>query len=109
MESYRRKQDITPITKQIFSLTVDDKIVQSVLGETVLAVMLSTGKATLMENDHQANCGAYCGMGICHACHVKINGRYKQKACQTITEPNMQVYTRTNRFQDIGIGAGEQR
>jgi len=37
-------------------------------------------------------------MGICYCCLVKVNGRFKQRACQTIAEPGMQVVTTINQW-----------
>ncbi|KAF7772180.1 hydrogen cyanide synthase HcnA [Pseudoalteromonas citrea] len=56
-----------------------------------------------MVNDHQGISGAYCGMGVCHCCHVKVNKRYKKRACQTVVKPQMVVETLTNRFSEEGI------
>ena len=103
MKELKRERDITPIEQKSFTVFVDGQETEAVQGETVLAVMMSTGTVRFMENDHQNVSGEYCGMGVCHACHVKINQQYKRKACQTLIEPNMHIYTETNRFNDIGI------
>jgi hydrogen cyanide synthase HcnA len=103
MSQIHRISDITPIEDETFLIKIDGSNVDAALGETVLSVMMAAGKRQIMVNDHQISCGAYCGMGICHSCHVKINGRYKQRACQTIVEPNMDINTNANKFQDIGV------
>ena len=103
MNQIHRTGDITPIEGKKLIVQVDGQKVETVSGETVLSVMMTTGIREVMENDHKVNCGAYCGMGVCHCCHVKINGRYKQRACQTIVESNMDIQTQANRFQDVGV------
>ncbi len=103
MSEFHRISDITPIEESTFVVNINGNSIPAADGETVLSVMMATGIRKLMENDHKITCGAYCGMGICHSCHVKINGRYKQRACQTIVEPDMQINTVTNKFNDIGV------
>ena len=56
-----------------------------------------------MKNDHNQISGAYCGMGICHCCHVKVDNKYKQRACQTLVKPEMEIQTLANRFSEEGI------
>lgn len=79
--------------------TIDGQPVNAMSGETVLAVLNALGKRAIARNDHQQLMGAYCGMGICHCCLVKINDRHKQRACQTQVQAGMRVETATNRFE----------
>lgn len=103
MECLKRTKDITPITSSSFEITINHRPVQVSDGETVLSVLLATEHTKLMTNDHQGVSGAYCGMGVCHCCHVKVNQRFKKRACQTVVQPNMVVETLTNRFLEEGI------
>ncbi|CAM4232194.1 2Fe-2S iron-sulfur cluster-binding protein [Pseudoalteromonas ostreae] len=103
MECLKRTRDITPITKPSFEIKVNQKMVEVSDGETILSVLLATEQTGLMSNDHQVVSGAYCGMGVCHCCHVKVNQRFKKRACQTVVQPNMVVETLTNRFLEEGI------
>lgn len=36
---------------------------------------------------------ALCGMGVCHECRVRINGRAHQLACQVFCRPGMVIQT----------------
>jgi hydrogen cyanide synthase HcnA len=56
--------------------------------------------AELTRNDHGQISGAYCGMGVCQCCLVKIDGRHKRRACQTLVRPGMHIETRTNRIAE---------
>ncbi|AQQ01108.1 (2Fe-2S)-binding protein [Pseudoalteromonas aliena] len=103
MECLKRTKDITPITTPSFEIIVNQKAVEVSGGETILSVLLATEHTELMANDHRVISGAYCGMGVCHCCHVKVNQRFKKRACQTIVQPNMVVETLTNRFLEEGI------
>ena len=105
MTKVQRSRDITPLEDESFDIFVDGEAINAVPGETVLGVMMAAGKRQLMQNDHQKVCGAYCGMGVCHCCHVKINNRYKQRACQTPVEAGMKITTNCNRIQEIGVSA----
>ncbi|WP_040696260.1 2Fe-2S iron-sulfur cluster-binding protein [Pseudoalteromonas citrea] len=103
MKCLRRTKDIVPITSPSFEITVNQRQVTASEGETILSVLLATEHKALMVNDHQGISGAYCGMGVCHCCHVKVNKRYKKRACQTVVKPQMVVETLTNRFSEEGI------
>ncbi|MCF2909888.1 (2Fe-2S)-binding protein [Pseudoalteromonas sp. DL2-H2.2] len=103
MKSLKRTRDITPLPSRNFKITVDDQPVEACEGETVLSVLLAANYAKVMENDRNVASGAYCGMGVCHCCQVKINAKHKQRACQTLVEPQMSVETLTNRFKEEGI------
>lgn len=98
-----RKADITPIGETNIEIFIDDVPVKAAEGETVLSAMYAVQKSAIMQNDYNAILGAYCGMGICHSCLVKIDGKYKQRSCKTPIKDGMRITTQSNRFQDIGI------
>ncbi len=99
----QRNGDITPLTGRSFEILINEEPVKVVEGETILSAMFSMGIRNIMSNDHRVACGAYCGMGVCHCCHVKVDGKYKQRACKTVVKQGMEVVTKANRFQDVGI------
>ena len=103
MEYIKREQDITPANEKSISITVDNEVIEAIPGESVLSTLLATSKKRVMKNDHEVNSGAYCGMGVCHCCHVEIDGKHKQRACQTIVKANMTVNTNVNRMSEMGI------
>ena len=37
-------------------------------------------------------------MGVCQCCLVKINGRHKRRACQTVVREGMLIETQANRI-----------
>ncbi len=77
---------------------INGQPVTAAIGETVLSVIQSLGVRQVARNDHNQVSGAYCGMGVCQCCLVKINGRHKRRACQTVVREGMQVETRVNRI-----------
>lgn len=95
-KNLERNQDITKLIDPPFYIYVNGKHIQAVEGESVLSALLASNIRRLMTNDYGAESGAYCGMGICHCCLVHIDGRNKQKACQTIVQPDMKVETNRN-------------
>ncbi|MEI8595924.1 (2Fe-2S)-binding protein [Photobacterium sp. Hal280] len=97
MASITRTQDITPLKDSTFCVSVNDIEVKAVAGESVLSTLLASEFRRLMKNDFGASSGAYCGMGVCHCCLVEINGRHKQRACQTLVQPSMKIRTCRNR------------
>lgn len=103
MSELSRTQDITDPEGLQFQIQIDDIAVNACDGETVLSVLLAANYKQIMESNREAVSGAYCGMGVCHCCQVTINKQHKQKACQTLVQPNMQVETKQNRFKQVGV------
>lgn len=98
-----RHADITPVVGKTYTIEVDGNTITAAEGETILSAVMAVGKRQVMRNDHAETCGAYCGMGICHCCHVTVDGKYKQRACRTVVRDGMQIQTQSNRFKDVGI------
>ncbi len=91
-----RSQDITGAVKQPFTINVDEVPIPAFEGESVLSALLASNIRQVMRNDFGVVSGAYCGMGVCHCCSVYIDGKHKQRACQTIVRPGMQIQTQRN-------------
>lgn len=94
----QRNFDIQPLTQADMTVRLDGQTVSAAKGETVLTVIQSLGQRQVARNDHDQISGAYCGMGVCQCCLVKIDGRHKRRACQTLVRPGMQIETRVNRI-----------
>ncbi|KZN33564.1 2Fe-2S iron-sulfur cluster-binding protein [Pseudoalteromonas luteoviolacea] len=107
MTTATRTKDITPLDSIQFQVLIDNTPVTACEGETVLSVLQATNTKRICENDKHVVTGAYCSMGVCHCCHVKINKRHKQRACQTLVEPNMNIETLSNRFKEEGLCNGK--
>jgi len=100
--SEKRKQDITEAMDRLFTINVDGIQMLATEGESVLSTLLASSVRQLMKNDYGVKSGAYCGMGVCHCCHLHIDGKHKQRACQTIVKPDMQIETGRNMVQEQG-------
>ena len=98
MHCLERTFDIQPLAQADMTVHINGQPVTAAIGETVLSVIQSLGVRQVARNDHNQVSGAYCGMGVCQCCLVKINGRHKRRACQTVVRDGMQVETRTNRI-----------
>ena len=100
----KRINDIEELdeTQVPLKLSIDGESVLVGEGENLLSVLFSLGKKTISKNDHGNKIGAYCGMGICFCCNVKVDGIGKQRACQTFVKEGMQVETCDNLYQDGG-------
>ncbi|WP_409319013.1 cyanide-forming glycine dehydrogenase subunit HcnA [Pseudomonas sp. KCJK9016] len=98
MHCLERTFDIQPLTQADMTVHINGQPVTAAIGETVLSVIQSLGVRQVARNDHNQVSGAYCGMGVCQCCLVKINGRHKRRACQTVVREGMQVETRVNRI-----------
>jgi hydrogen cyanide synthase HcnA len=100
MHCLERTFDIQPLAQADMTVHINGQPVTAAIGETVLSVIQSLGVRQVARNDHNQVSGAYCGMGVCQCCLVKINGRHKRRACQTVVRDGMQVETRTNRIHE---------
>ncbi len=98
MHCLERTFDIQPLTQADMTVHINGQPVTAAIGETVLSVIQSLGVRQVARNDHNQVSGAYCGMGVCQCCLVKINGRHKRRACQTVVRDGMQVETQVNRI-----------
>jgi len=100
MHCLERTFDIQPLTQADMTVHINGQPVSAAIGETVLSVIQSLGVRQVARNDHDQISGAYCGMGVCQCCLVKINGRHKRRACQTVVRDGMRVETRVNRINE---------
>ncbi|WP_285416072.1 cyanide-forming glycine dehydrogenase subunit HcnA [Pseudomonas sp. efr-133-TYG-5] len=98
MHCLERTFDIQPLAQADMTVHINGQPVTAAIGETVLSVIQSLGLRQVARNDHNQISGAYCGMGVCQCCLVKINGRHKRRACQTVVRDGMRVETQVNRL-----------
>ncbi|OHX14492.1 cyanide-forming glycine dehydrogenase subunit HcnA [Chromobacterium sphagni] len=101
--SLHRNHDIQALQGQTLTIHVNNQPVAAAAGETVLSVLNAVGLRQLSRNDNQQIAGSYCGMGVCHCCQVRIDGRHKRRACQTVVQPGMRVETAGNRLNTEGL------
>jgi len=97
MNCLERTFDIQPLVQADMTVHINGQAVSAGIGETVLSVIQSLGVRQIARNDHDQISGAYCGMGVCQCCLVKINGRHKRRACQSVVRDGMQIETQVNR------------
>jgi len=98
MNCLERTFDIQPLTQADMTVHINGQPVTAAIGETVLSVIQSLGVRQVARNDHNQISGAYCGMGVCQCCLVKINGRHQRRACQTVVRDGMRIETQGNRI-----------
>ena len=80
-------------TESPFELSIDGRPVLAADHETVLAVLLANGYRAICKTDRGEIYGAFCGMGVCHCCSVRIDGVSRQRSCQIQASPGMNVET----------------
>ncbi|MDR6161536.1 (2Fe-2S)-binding protein [Pseudomonas fluorescens] len=97
MNCLERTFDIQPLVQADMTVHINGQAVSAAIGETVLSIIQSLGVRQIARNDHDQISGAYCGMGVCQCCLVKINGRHKRRACQTVVRDGMLIETQVNR------------
>ena len=95
-----RVNDIEPVPATAFTVIVDGKQVKACTGESVLNLLFALGKRSISTTNYGRNVGAYCGMGTCFSCTVRIDGLENQRACQRIVREGMNIQTRCNRISE---------
>lgn len=102
MAMKKRLMDIEPIVGDVVEISVNGEVLTAAAGETVLAALTAAGVQIVGRNDHGHAMGAFCAMGVCYCCTVKIDDVDKQRACQTLVRPGMRIATQYNRhFADV--------
>jgi hypothetical protein len=61
------------------------------VGEPLAAALLRAGIVTLRLNREGERRGVFCGIGVCHECLVRVNGRPNIRACLAAAAPELQV------------------
>lgn len=102
-QKLKRTADIGAPGANYIEVELDGDRVNAIQGETILSTLFAVNKKVLACNDHQTPTGAYCGMGVCYCCTVKVDDQFKVKACQTLVKPGMKIKTQTNKFKEIGL------
>lgn len=72
--------------------TFDGRRLTAYEGETVAAALVANGQRALRTTVRDGEPrGAYCLIGVCFDCLVRIDGRTNRRACQLEVRPGMQV------------------
>ncbi len=76
------------------TLVVNGQAVEASVGTCVMAVLSAHGPGLTRLSVRGEARTAFCGMGVCQECRVRING-VQLLACQTLVAAGMQVHTAT--------------
>ncbi len=88
----RRPHDITDWDRNGIEVVIDGQARLVRLGETVLTALIAYGHSALSKDLAGRISGAYCGMGVCFACNVVVDG-VKRRACATAVQESMSIHT----------------
>src|SRR5258708_10185010 len=72
-------------------LRFDGRDIEALPGETVAAALAAADIVAAGQARSGAPGGPFCGMGVCFACMVTVDGRPSQRACLTKVEAGMDV------------------
>jgi len=83
-----------------FVVTVNGREVAAHAGESVAAVLIAAGLTALRRDARGRSRGAFCNMGTCHECIVRIEYAASSasprpawvRACMTPVQPGMRVH-----------------
>jgi predicted molibdopterin-dependent oxidoreductase YjgC len=77
-------------------ILLDGEPLEAFEGETVAAALLAAGVRSLGTTPRAgAARGVWCGIGLCFACEVTVDGRSRVRACRESVRAGMRVETRT--------------
>ena len=73
------------------TITVDGRPIDCRAGETVATALLAAGFRKLRDSPRaKAPRGAFCMMGVCQECAIRIDGRIQQ-SCLVSVRPGLRV------------------
>ena len=87
----RRVRDIADVDGGI-EIVINGKARLARPGESVLAALMAYGHVALGKDLQGRISGPYCGMGVCFACNVAVDG-VKRRACATAVQEGMSIRT----------------
>ena len=76
-------------------IVIDGEALRVRRGESVLAALLAHGHVAISKDVAGRVSGAYCGMGVCFACNVAVDG-VKRRACAITVQAGMSIRTRVS-------------
>lgn len=87
----------TPVT-----ITVDDRPLTGIRGQSIAAVILGAGIDTWRTTSMLGQArGLFCGIGICYDCVVELNGRRDVRACQRTARDGDVVRTQSDALPEV--------
>ena len=88
----RRVQGLDDANQNDIEVVINGELRLARPGETVLAALLAHGHVALSKDLKGRIGGAFCGMGVCFACNVAVDG-VKRRACATAVQEGMSIRT----------------
>lgn len=71
----------------------DGETVEALPGDSIAAALAADGRQALRRTASGRARGAYCGMGVCSDCLVRVQGGRAKRACLTLAVEGMDVRT----------------
>jgi len=69
------------------TISVDGRMIEAHRGEMLAAALMAGGVVRLRESPNTGSPrGAFCLMGVCQECLIKIDGKLRQACLTTVTE-----------------------
>ncbi len=68
------------------SLWVNDDDIDAFEGETLAAVLMAAGKLHLRDSPRGGARGAFCFMGVCQECLVRVDGVARQSCLMSVSD-----------------------
>jgi len=90
---------MNPSHSTLVQIVVNGVLLQARAGTSVAAALAQQAPGTARTSITGAPRAPLCGMGVCHECRVRINGRTRL-ACQTVCAEGMLIHT------DVGTAPG---
>lgn len=90
-----------------FEIDFDEHRVPCHAGDTIAAALTASGHYVLGAAGSEKR-GVFCGMGVCQACAVEVDGRGVRRACMERVTPGMRVRRNTPGAAAAGFVAADE-
>ena len=89
---------------EAFEFFFDGKPIKAYPGETIAAALMCDGQFRLGTNAKMGHPrGFYCGMGICWACRMVVDGQPDVRSCNMLASPGMHVETQSGLGSEVKL------
>ncbi|SDP85558.1 (2Fe-2S)-binding protein [Desulforhopalus singaporensis] len=77
--------------KETFTFELDGEELKAYHGQTIAEALLVNQKMVFRKTRNRNSRSAFCGMGVCYECLMKVDGISNVRTCMTQVHPNCKV------------------
>ena len=81
---------------QQFQIYLNEEELKALPGQTIAEVLLANQRLLFRKTQNDIPRGAFCGMGVCYECRMKVDGELNVRTCITEATPGCRVEIQTD-------------